>query len=102
METYKRRKVEIVVERPRAEAVIARVAALGATGYTLIPDVVGKGHHGLRGRGEVLDVFRNVLIIVITTEDIAEKILAESKSLLANYTGIVYASDVDVVRGEHF
>jgi PII-like signaling protein len=102
METHARKKVEIVVERARAPAIIERIEALGATGHTVIPDVQGSGRHGPRGRSEVLDVYRSALIIVITTEPMARRILDEVHGLLRNYTGIVYMSDVEVLRPEHF
>lgn len=102
MQTHRRKKVEIVVERARAPAVLERIEALGAKGYTMIPDVIGKGRHGLRGSSEVLDVNRSVLIIAIAGEETAARIVEESQALLRNYTGVIWVSDVDVVRGDHF
>jgi nitrogen regulatory protein PII len=102
MQGHRRRKVEIVVERARAPAILDRIEKLGATGYTVVPDVAGKGRHGLRGASEVLDVNRSVLIIVIAAEETAQRIVAESQELLRNYTGVIWWSDVEVVRGDHF
>lgn len=38
----------------------------------------------------------------IAAEPVAVKIVEESQQLLANYAGIVYVSDVEVVRDDHF
>ncbi|ACI98663.1 P-II family nitrogen regulator [Rhodospirillum centenum] len=102
METHRRKRVEIVVERARAPTILGRIRELGATGYTLIPDVSGQGHRGMMGGGEVFDTYRTVMILVIAHEDLARTLLAEIHALLENYTGIVYLSDVEVVRADHF
>jgi len=102
METHRRKRVEIVVERPRAAAILDRIRELGATGYTLLPDVTGQGRHGMMGGGELFDHYRSVMILVIAQEELARTILAEVHALLQDYTGIVYLSDVDVIRADHF
>jgi nitrogen regulatory protein PII len=100
--THPRKRVEIIVERARAPAILERIQALGATGYTLVPDVSGHGRQGDMGRGEVFDVFRSVMILVIAPEALARTIMAHVHAMLENYTGIVYLSDVEVVRADHF
>lgn len=102
MQTHRKKRIEIVVEKARAEAVIERIEALGATGYTMITDVSGKGRRGERGRAEVLDVMRSVMIVIIANAEVTARILAESESLLKHTTGIISVGDVDVVRSEHF
>lgn len=102
LETHRRKRVEIVVERARAPAILDRIREMGATGYTLVPDVQGLGRHGMMGSGEVFNHYRSVMILVIATEDLARAILAEVHRLLEDYTGIVYLSDVEVVRADHF
>ena len=102
MQLYRKKKIEIVVEAACAPAIIAMIEAAGATGYTTIPNVSGKGNRGVRDDAHVSDVFSNVLIIVIAAEEIAHRIVDESQPLLQNYAGIVAVSDVEVVRDDHF
>lgn len=102
MPLARKKKVEIVVEAPRAEALIEMIERMGAKGYTVVPGVSGKGHRGVRGEGELSDVFRNTLIVVIAAEPVAQRIVEASQSLLEDYAGIVVVSDVEVVRDEHF
>ncbi len=102
MQTHRKKKIEIIVEKARVRSVLERVEALGAKGYTMIPDVSGRGHHGDWGHSDILDVYRSVLVIVIADADIAQRIVDESQQILQHATGIIYVSDVDVVRSEHF
>jgi len=102
MQLYQKKKVEIVVEAACAPAILEMVEATGAKGYTVLQDVSGKGNRGVRNDSHLTDVFRNVMIIVIATEDIAHEIISRSQPLLENYAGIVSMSNVDVVRDDHF
>jgi len=102
MQLYPKKKIEMVVEAARAPRLLEMIEAAGAKGYTVIPEVSGKGNRGLRNEAHISDVFRNVMIITITTEEIAERIVEESQRMLENFAGIVYVSDVSVVRDEHF
>lgn len=102
METHRRKKVEIVIEAVRARDALEWIAGYGVTGHTLIPHVTGAGHQGRQAGDDLAGVFENVLIIAITREDIARRILEDSVRMFENYTAIVYLSDVEVARGEHF
>lgn len=102
MQTHIRKKVEIIVERAQMRRVLELVEALGATGYTVLPTMAGKGHHGLRAGDGVAQVFDSVMIIAITTEPIARAVLNQVTAAMADYIGIVAVSDVEVARPEHF
>ena len=102
VQLYRKKKIEIVVEAARARAVIEMTEEAGAKGYSVVPDVSGKGKRGIRAEAHLSDVFRNMLIIVIAAEEIASRIVEQSQALLENYAGIVVVSDVEIVRNEHF
>lgn len=99
---WPKKKVEIVVEAARARAIIEMIERAGATGYTVVPQVSGKGARGIRDDAHLSDVFRNVLIIVVASEEVAVRIVEASQPILEHYAGIVMVSDVGVVRNEHF
>ncbi len=99
---YSKKKVEIVVEAARQAAIVQMVEAEGATGYTVVPQVHGKGRRGVRDEAHVSDVFRNVMIIVVTDGDTAGRIVAAAQPLLEISAGIVLVSDVQVGRADHF
>jgi nitrogen regulatory protein PII len=102
MQTHHRKKVEIVVEAVQAPRMVAMIQKAGAKGYTVIPNVSGKGQRGVRGDGDIVNVFQNVLIVTITTDEVAARIVEEANRLLENYAGIVSLSDVEVIREDHF
>jgi len=102
MQLHPKKRIEIVVEASCAPKILAMIEATGAKGYTLLHEVSGKGHRGVRNDSHLTDVFRNVLIIVIAAESTAREIISQSQPLLENYAGIVTVSDVEVVRNEHF
>jgi len=99
---YRKKKVEIIVEAIQAPRIIEMIEAEGAKGYTVVTRVSGKGNRGVRNDAHLSEVFSNVLIIVIVTEEIARRIVDKSQPLLENYAGIVAVSDIDVIRDEHF
>jgi nitrogen regulatory protein PII len=99
---YKKKKIEIIVDSSCAPQLLKICERIGAKGYSVIPNISGKGHRGVRGDSDIFDIFRNVMIVVIATEPVVMRIIEESQALLENYAGIVYVSDVEVVRDEHF
>ena len=96
---YRKKRIEIIVEAARARAIIEMIEAKG---YTIMPNVSGKGNRGIRDEAHLSDVFRNVMIIVVAAEEIVRRIVEQSQPLLENYAGIVVVSDVEVIRDEHF
>jgi nitrogen regulatory protein PII len=102
MQLHPKKRIEIVVEASCAPKILEMIEATGAKGYTLLHEVSGKGHRGVRNDSHLTDVFRNVLIIVVAAESTALEIISKSQPLLENYAGIVTVSDVEVVRNEHF
>ena len=102
MQMHHKKKIEMIVDAACLPQLLKMCERVGAKGYTVIPNVSGKGNRGVRGSSDIFDIFRNVLIIVIATEEIAARIVAESQLLLQHYAGIIYTSDVEVVRDEHF
>lgn len=99
---YRKKRIDIILEAARARAILEMIEAVGAKGYTLVPDVSGKGNRGVRNDAHLSDVFRNVMIIVIAAEDVVRRIVEQSQPLLEDYAGIVVISDVEVIRDEHF
>jgi len=102
MQTFPKKKVEIIVEVALARRMQETIEALGAKGYTVFPNLRGKGRWGERAKTGVFGVFENVMIVVITGPETAAKILEAARDLTREGIGIAYVSDVDVLRDEHF
>ena len=102
MNVHRRKKIEIVVESSIVPDVVEWLTTHGVKGYTTVPKVSGFGRQGLRQTEEISRVFENTLVIAIAPEETARRILAESVEQFRDYAAIVYLSDVEVARPDHF
>jgi nitrogen regulatory protein PII len=95
-----RKKVEIVIDEAAAEAMVKAIAAAGARGHTLLRDVEGKGDRGVRAS----DIFssHNSLIITVVDDETAKRVVDAAMEILQTRAGVVFVSDVEVVRPGKF
>lgn len=102
---HKATKIILVVERLLRDRVIAIVEAEGAKGYT-VTEGTGKGEHGLHGtdRPGIAPGFTIVRIeVIVAGRAAAERIaLTVSQRYFTDHPGIVYMSEVEVLRPEKF
>ena len=101
-EIYKKKKIEIVVEALFSSRVLTALEEAGAKGHSLVPNLRGRGAHGLRRGAGLSAAFDNVMIICLVDESLATKIMAAARDAIGDGVGIIYASDVEVRRDEHF
>jgi nitrogen regulatory protein P-II 2 len=91
--------VTIVAERVLRSRLIDEIRALGARGFT-ITEVTGEGSRGVRAsewEGA------NIKLETIVAADVAALIVDHvSATYFAYHAVIVYAMDVDVVRGDKY
>jgi nitrogen regulatory protein PII len=99
---HARKRIEIIVEAVRAEAVTALLDRLGATGWTMLPVISGRGRQGLRRGGDLGGAMDNVLVLCIASAAVAEQVLAAEQELLGARPAIVTVSDCQVLRAGHF
>ncbi|MDB5070794.1 MAG: nitrogen regulatory protein [Candidatus Eremiobacteraeota bacterium] len=88
------KRLEIVLERDQIDMVCG-VICDHATGYTVIPDVRGFGHHGHHHDDMAV-------VVTVVTRDHVDPILDVLLPLLDRRSGVVLVSDVSVLRGEYF
>jgi len=74
-----------------------------ATGYTVIHNISGKGHHGFHTAHPMFNEMDSIVMLmtVVAAENV-EPILAGLKPLFARHTGVMFVSDVAVSRVEYF
>jgi nitrogen regulatory protein PII len=99
---YNRKRIEIVVERVRAEDVTTLLDRLGATGWTILPVLAGRGRQGMRQGGDLSGVLDNVVVICIASEAVAARVLDAGDELLGARPAIVSITDCTVLRADHF
>ncbi len=93
------RKVTIIAERVLRDDLLEMLKRHGATGWTLTA-VEGEGSRGIRaseweGRSVQIDTLVSTKTADIIMEDVG-------KHYFADWSVIVYATDVEVLRGEKY
>lgn len=102
MQVYKAKKVIIVTEATMLKIVIGLATELGSSSYT-IGRASGKGQSGSRLGEDISGILTNVKIEIVTSEEIARKLVVELVSrYFQHYAGIVYLQDVEVVQPKKF
>jgi len=97
------KKIEIIVKGDRQAFVSDLLDRSGTTGYTLIRNIAGMGHHGFQeGRLLFNDRASLVMFLAVATDDAIRKIASGLKPLLEKNSGVMFVSDTKVVRLEHF
>ena len=103
MQTFPKKRIEIMVEAPIMGRVLAKLDELGVGGYTVLPAIAGRGREGVWHRdGLVGRAGAVVLVVCILDESRMEEVLDALFKLVSRQIGIVTVSDVAVIRKDHF
>jgi len=98
-------KTVLIIERLIQDDVVDILKRGGAKGFTIVPGSGEGEHHRRRGRGaHVVDDFTIVRIEFILADKAKAKAIAEevAATYFEQYPGIVYLSDVEVIRTDRF
>lgn len=97
------KEIKIVVQGEHLKFVTEVLDRAGATGYTIINNVSGKGHHGFH-EGHLMfnDTSSQVIVFTVVPNDKVEPILAALGPLFNKHSGAMFVTDVAVSRREHF
>lgn len=103
MQTYKKLRIEYVIEAPIVKRLTDCLDDAGVTGYTVLPALSGKGIDGSWSReGQIIDAGRMVVVLCIVDPAKKDTILDATSPILQRQIGIVCLSDVEVLRNDHF
>jgi nitrogen regulatory protein PII len=103
VQTYLKKRIEIILEAPALHRLTDRLDKAGVTGYTIVPVLAGRGGEGAwSAEGLAGDAGRLVMIISIVDASKADDVLERVYTLLSRQIGIVTVSDVQVIRADHF
>lgn len=102
MNATAKKKIEMIVPTPMIRHVIERLDALGAHRYTIVDAVAGRGHSRDWDQKQLTDATRHGMIVVVVSEDLVEPILDDIGAFFGKYHGIIYVSDVQVLRPDYF
>ena len=97
------KEIRIVVDGDQMNFVTDLLDRVGATGYTIINNVSGKGHHGFH-EGHLLfnETSSQVILFTVVPEDRVEPILAGLTPLFNKHSGAMFVADVSVSRRDRF
>ena len=95
-------RLDIMVEAHALGVVENILEKAGAKGWTVFAGVQGSGSSGRWQNSGINSAAEMRLVVVITQQQAAQTMLSEISAFLAEYPGIVTATEVSVLRNEKF
>lgn len=93
------KKIEIIVHGSEEHFVRELLESSGSNGYTVIRDVAGRGAHGYHeGRLLFNDQDSLVLFLAVASPQTIHRAASGLKPLFERQSGVMFVSDVQVVR----
>lgn len=97
-----RKKVIAVVETAHLRRLMDLIKSCGVSGLTVIDGREGSGITGDWVRDGVSEAVEMKIVHAVMTAETAERVFDKAAVFFERYPGIIYAHDVEVVRGERF
>jgi nitrogen regulatory protein PII len=103
MQLFPMKEIRVVVSGDHKGFVTELFDRVHASGYTIIGNISGKGHHGVREAHFMFsDQESLVMIMTVVPEEKVEPILAGLRPLFDRHSGVMFVADVAVSRREYF
>jgi nitrogen regulatory protein PII len=104
MQTFPKKRVEIIVEAPVLNRVLRFLQDHEVSGYTVMPALAGSGDSGRMWsrEGMVGEAGRMVTILMIIDEARLEPLFDQLYAMVSRQIGVIAISDCTVVRDERF
>ncbi len=97
------KEIRVIVAGEHRAFVTDLLDRVNATGYTIIGNLSGKGHHGVREAHFMFSEQESlVMIMAVVPETKVEPVLAGLRPLFDRHSGVMFVSDVSVSRQEYF
>lgn len=97
------KEVRVIIQGEHQGFVIEILDTLNISGYTIIKNLSGKGHHGFHTAHPMFDETESLLMIMtVVPEEKVEPILSGLTPIFDRYMGVMFVSDVSVSRREYF
>jgi nitrogen regulatory protein PII len=97
------KEIRVIVAGEQRAFVTDLLDRVNATGYTIIGNVSGKGHHGVREAHFMFSEQESLeMIMTVVPEDKVQPILAGLRPLFERHSGVMFVADVAVSRQEYF
>ena len=100
---YPMKEIRIIVQGEHRAFVVELLDKVAVTGYTIIGNLSGKGHHGFHESHFMFNELESlVMIMTVVPQEKVEPILAGLRPLFEEYSGVMFVSEVSVSRREYF
>jgi len=97
------KELRVIVAGEHRAFVTELLDRVKATGYTIIGNLSGKGHHGVREAHFMFSEQESLeMIMTVVPEDKVEPILAGLRPLFERHSGVMFVANVAVSRQEYF
>ncbi|MEX5214529.1 MAG: DUF190 domain-containing protein [Nitrospiraceae bacterium] len=97
------KEIRVIVSGDNRPFVTELLDKVQASGYTIIGNVSGKGHHGVREAHFMFSEQESlVMIMTVVPAEKVEPILAGLRPLFERHSGVMFVTDVSVSRREYF
>jgi nitrogen regulatory protein PII len=97
------KEIRVIVSGEHRSFVTELLDKVGASGYTIIGNISGKGHHGVHEAHFMFSEMesQNMIMAVVPVEKV-EPLLAGLRPLFERHSGVMFVSDVSVSRRDRF
>jgi nitrogen regulatory protein PII len=97
------KEIKIIVQGEHRSFVTELLDKVGASGYTIIGNVSGKGHHGVHEAHFMFSEMESqIMVLTVVPTEKVEPLLAGLRPLFERHSGVMFVSDVAVTRRERF
>ncbi|MDA8029377.1 MAG: P-II family nitrogen regulator [Nitrospiraceae bacterium] len=97
------KEIRIIIPGEHAKFATDLLDTVKATGYTIISNISGKGHHGFHTSHAMFnDMESLVMIFTVVPQEKVKPVLSGLTPLFSRYPGVMFVSDVSVSRLEYF
>jgi nitrogen regulatory protein PII len=97
------KEIRVIVAGEQRAFVTELLDRVKASGYTIIGNVSGKGHHGMREAHFMFSEQESLeMIMAVVPEEKVKPILAGLRPLFERHSGVMFVSEVAVSRREYF
>ena len=103
MQTFPKKKIELIIEAPALKNVIRAFEKRKIIGYTVFPVLAGSGHEGQwDSSGVVGDAGRMNCVVCVLDATELDALMFDVGKIIRAQIGIALISDVQVIRRDHF
>jgi len=97
------KEIRVIIAGEHRAFVTDLLDRVNATGYTIIGNVSGKGHHGVREAHFMFSEQESLeMIMTVVPKEKVEPILAGLRPLFERHSGVMFVADVAVSRQDYF